>query len=337
MFTQKKPKTAAAEFCKAVSSCCAALFLLFLNPYFYTDAAVGMTYLCDYPAWCDGGTSCPYGNCVFTGYQGYCEPWENMYGEIEFAAYEERYDCDGDSCVCQPSCWSGFCSYRTEGECLKEHGFSGAYPSVQARCEDPGPPEQRCDTGDLCCLDSGGGAGGSGGPGDSLFSIMLLDLQPHSLAPRFVLRYNHRNKLNRGLGMGWAHSYLYCLEKNENTGHISCYTETGGNPWLYREAPDGTYLGAPYDRTIFSTKGNGYSAVGRDGRTFTYTGSGTLEHITDLSGNRLTMEYDENNQLVRVSDDFGRHIHFTYSDGCMSTITDPNGNSYRLSYQTVKW
>lgn len=305
------------------------------------ETAADCPYLVDFPSAC-AGKSCNRAPYMPVYAEQWCEPWVgNLYGYpfIKYAAYERQYDCEGDSCVCQPHCFPiDMCAYDTMAECQKNHNgmqivcadeyYSSCAPTADSFPAPDCPP-------DVCCIGGGGpGGGGPGGGGENggRFSLNLVQLAPHSLAPRFEIHYNNKLRLDRSVGYGWSHSYLITLAENPASGTVTIRGETGFG-WVYRSLGDGNYQSAPYDRSVLNKQGSEFVSTLKDGTRYIFNTNGKLLRITDPANNMLTMTYAADGQLQKVADSYGRELQFIYEANHLKAIVDPNGNQFSFSYE----
>ncbi len=305
------------------------------------ETAADCPYLVDFPSAC-AGKSCNRAPYTPVYVEQWCEPWVgNLYGYpfIKYAAYERQYDCEGDSCVCQPTCFPiDMCAYDTMAECQKNHHgiqivcadeyYSGCAPSADAFPAPDCPP-------DVCCIGGGGPGGGgpgSGGGNGGRFTLNLVQLASHSLAPRFEIYYNNKLHLDRGMGYGWSHTYMMTLAENPASGIVTIRGETGFG-WVYRSRGDGTYQSAPYDRSVLRKQGSEFISTLKDGTRYIFDTSGKLLRITDPANNMLILTYEANGQLQKVADSYGRELQFVCEANHVKAITDPNGNQYSFFYE----
>jgi len=326
---------------RTVSRTAAALIVLLSVFGFSSRAAGDCPYRVDFPRDCNG-QGCDRAPYAPVYSEQWCEPWVGeLYGYpfIKYAAFERQYDCEGDSCVCQPTCFPiDLCAYDTMAECQEKHH------GTLIECEDEyynecapdsgGFPPPDCPKGDVCCIGGGPGGGGpgSGGGGGGGFRLPVLNVSPHSPAPNFEIHYNNNLKLDRGMGKGWSHTYMLTLRENTSSGTVTISGETGSS-WVYRSRGDGTYESAPYDKSMVRKQGAGFISVLRDGTRYTYNTSGRLESIADLANNTLTMSYAEDGLLQKVADGHGRELLFAYEANHIKTVTDPNGSQYGFVYE----
>ena len=294
--------------------------------------------------WCDFSSYCSHvcdsEPCSEVFWDGFCEPWENIYGWLVYVGYKRMYDCDGIECVCEGMRGIDIADFPTKGECLEVYCGrhivdQNKYISCMFTGNFPPPP---CDDDDQCCFGgnngSGSGSGGSGGAGSPPPPIPIIATVSHSPSLKVDLQYNHNNKVDRGLGVGWSHTYLYSFNENDDGNII--ITGNAGFPFLYVHHSDGTYESAPYDRTILTRDGGTFVATLKDGTKYLYNNS-RLERVEDLAGNFQTLSYSSQGFLESVSDNFGRTIQFNYTENNglyrLQRVTDPNNNSYSFLYQ----
>ena len=136
----------------------AALIILLSVFGFSSRAAGDCPYLVDFPSACLGN-SCNRAPYMPVYVEQWCEPWVGeLYGYpfIKYAAYERQYDCGGDSCLCQPTCFPiDLCAYDSMAQCQEMHHGTRIYCSDEyyTTCSPDGggfpPPD--CPK-DMCCL-----------------------------------------------------------------------------------------------------------------------------------------------------------------------------------------
>ena len=67
--------------------------------------------------------------------------------------------------------------------------------------------------------------------------------------------------------------------------------------------------------------------------TYDYN-TGRLKSVRTQWSYLQNLNYDANGNLTSVSDSHGRQLSFTYTNGVLRTMTDPNGNVYTYSFDT---
>ncbi|NLD93284.1 MAG: hypothetical protein GX639_11525 [Fibrobacter sp.] len=66
-----------------------------------------------------------------------------------------------------------------------------------------------------------------------------------------------------------------------------------------------------------------YTMTERSGTKYEFNSSNKIKKITDIDGNKTQFEYDLLRKLKKVYDDYGHGFTFDYSDGLLTTVTDP--------------
>ncbi len=250
-------------------------------------------------------------------------------------------------------------SFGSWEECFAYPGPANADPHLAAFC-DQSPPPNPCEKGDPCCQNGGssssGGSGSSGGGSSSSggggFHAPLISPVPHSPAPIFAVNYDHRYKVDRGKGMGWAHSYMYSLQTVPGRQRVAALTQNNGFQWLYNRNPDGTYetlTPGDYTRLSEVTANKTIVATAKSGEKYIYDNDPTknsyqqLIEIRDTNDNKLTITYNADKQISTVTDDFQRTISFTYytygspnSPKLLQSVTDPAGKAYTFNYTKAR-
>lgn len=190
----------------------------------------------------------------------------------------------------------------------------------------------------------------------------------------FTRTYNSApssTKVDRGLGYGWAHSYLMRLKSNDfgdcpnctsaqkpenangKTSSITYTDERGGEQnFLVTES---TYAVTPpkgvYDTlTLDSPAAGQHTLTFRNGTKYLFeTPTGTLKttpnvtarlkYIDNAWGDRLTLTYDANGRLSTVTDNLGiagrTGITFTYdANGRLKDVSDWTARKWSFAYDT---
>jgi hypothetical protein len=256
------------------------------------------------------------------------------------------YDCGQpapNECVCQqPDQYHSIWEFSTLDECLEyceeeEEIINALYEDNYLLCYGELPLPSFCPF--------GGASGSFDQNGGNYFSKSLINLPSHGLSPFFSVHYNSQYNKDRGLGVGWSHTYLYSLSEGTN-GRV-LITNDRGFRRLYKPAGGGTYLSTSDDYAILTKSGTTFYATQKDGIKHRYniinTDSGSkyvLDRIEDLNGNTLTLNYDTKGNLTKVKDSygFGRELNFSYNvtTNLLESVTDPNGNEWTFSYQANK-
>jgi RHS repeat-associated protein len=241
-----------------------------------------------------------------------CNPASNVYcnGNIPYSTWEACLsDLEGTPTEEEPS----------RGECY-------------AACSDEPPPEECND--DQCnphCMSSS--AQNNLRSGALSFRQPLITTPPHSLPLAFEVFYSSKHNEDRGMGVGWSHSFLSSISEVD-TDDVAIVTRKTGSSKSYIPNGDGTYQSPTGDYSTLVKSGNDFILTYPDGIKWTYSViDGTLESIENLNGNTLTLTYS-GDDLVTVSDNFSRSLTFTYdANNKLHTVTDPNSNTYTFVYE----
>jgi YD repeat-containing protein len=157
----------------------------------------------------------------------------------------------------------------------------------------------------------------------------------------FKRYYNSQTGMVSSLGFGWKSNFDRAI-----------FAEPGSPPQtdnlnlVWR--PDGAmlYVGGHGTNWAMYYADND-SRIATDGATvWTFTDSndtvetygwatGKLLSIRTRSGYEQTLSYDANGNLAAVIDSYNRTLSFTYSNGLLQTMTDPDGRVYSYAYDFV--
>ena len=77
-----------------------------------------------------------------------------------------------------------------------------------------------------------------------------------------------------------------------------------------------------------------YVVRSTDGMRRYFDEVGLLTNIVDKNGNELYFTYDNDDNLITVSDDTGKELSLSYTDGHLSSVTDPVGRTVHYSYDS---
>jgi len=158
-------------------------------------------------------------------------------------------------------------------------------------------------------------------------------------------------KVTGNMGNNWRHNFEWRLRDEDTTLYIvdssgrliqfeqneSTWNLTGKTDIVFQlfEATGQFTLLDPRDKRLYKFNANGQLIAIEDGRgnvhTLGYDGNGLLTQVTDGLGRVLSFNYDPDNHLVSVEDGT-RTVNFAYTDGNLTTVTDPLGNSTSYAY-----
>jgi RHS repeat-associated protein len=137
---------------------------------------------------------------------------------------------------------------------------------------------------------------------------------------------------NGPLGFGWTFSYNMHLAVDPTTGAVTV-TEENGAQIVFNPASGGGYSAASFVVASLVKNADGTFTLTRGDQTrYTFSAAGQLLTESDRSGYTTTLGYT-NGQLTTVTDPAGRQLTLTHdSSGRISGLTDPGGRTVSYSY-----
>ena len=137
-------------------------------------------------------------------------------------------------------------------------------------------------------------------------------------------------------GYGWTDSYEMSIEPDPVLGpSVMDVVQENGSVADFAEQPNGTWL--PPGRVFASlveNSGGGWTFTRHDGESFTFNSAGQLISESDLNGETTTLSYTDG-LLTTVTDPAGRTLSFTYNGAALVTkVTDSAGRSVMYSYNS---
>jgi YD repeat-containing protein len=161
---------------------------------------------------------------------------------------------------------------------------------------------------------------------------------PDKLA--FTRQYNAMASLFSSLGFGWQSNFDSQIQFNGSTP-----SSTTG---FYIVRPDGAWHWYQKSSGVWSSYYSDIDgALTTDGSTvWTYTDTedtvetydfttGRLMSRRTRSGYQQTLSYDAGGHLASVTDSLGRTLRFTFANGVLQSMTDPDGGVHTYSYNSV--
>ncbi|MGZ8190213.1 MAG: DUF6531 domain-containing protein [Methylococcaceae bacterium] len=157
------------------------------------------------------------------------------------------------------------------------------------------------------------------------------------------LQYSPDNSLG-SFGANWLHTYSRALKYVTNGTLTALYAyRPDGRLLFFKPSTNGWVSGADINDTVkvkeltdhWQYTNNATEEVEE------YDAKGTLVSITTRTGQMQTLNYSAATpstpgQLMRVTDQFGRHLDFTYDSlGRISTMADPAGNITGYGYDAT--
>lgn len=159
------------------------------------------------------------------------------------------------------------------------------------------------------------------------------DLAIDARGPQLVFSrfYNSLDATSGPLGLGWTHSLNVQIIPASNgdayvrwgDGRVDKYTWTGSG------------FTPPAGITATLIKGNYYVLSESDQTTWTFTGEGQLQTISDRHNNKLQLSHDSQKRLVTATNALGESLTFTYlssMDSKLASVTDFTGRKVQFAY-----
>jgi RHS repeat-associated protein len=206
-----------------------------------------------------------------------------------------------------------------------------------------------------CCLCEGGGAQGTpprrngfcdpaGDPvnvaiGNKYESVTDYESQGSDKLV-FTRYYNAQSSEVSLLGLGWRTNFDRSIAARfggpANQGPYFRLHRTDGAMYFFQLFNGSFVLGdSDLDGVITNDGANVWTFTDSDDTVETYGFvSGQLLSIRTRSGYTQTMQYDGNGNLASVVDSYGRTLTFSYANGVMQTMTDPDGRVYIYAHTT---
>ncbi len=135
-------------------------------------------------------------------------------------------------------------------------------------------------------------------------------------------------------GYGWNGSFSDHLLVNEATKVVTLY-QANGSTVPFGETGGGTFTEPAWTQdTLTGTSGEGYTLTLANQTKYQFNGSGRLESVTDRDGNQTTLGYTEGH-LTTITDPTGRKITLAYNgEGLVESAKDPLGHTVKYTYES---
>lgn len=177
--------------------------------------------------------------------------------------------------------------------------------------------------------------------GNLVHSRSDLYIPGRGLPLRILFVYNSGSFFDGRFGFGWQMNYNVRYVANSENNNI-LIVRPDDQTDLFIHQPDDSYLAMYGVRDQLSKTENGFMLkVWRD----TWNGRGDYSEyffdspdhhyvtkILDRNGNVLHLTYNEQKQLITVTDGNQRSLTFDYTDNKLTSITDPSGRTFTYAY-----
>lgn len=166
--------------------------------------------------------------------------------------------------------------------------------------------------------------------GNLFHSQELFSTKGSGLTTAMTLYYYSQDPHSASLGTGWSHSYDISLKQNAD-GSIVLH-EGNGKRKLYTFA-NGVYTSLPGDyNTLVKNADGTYTITRKDGTKSNFASGGSINSIVDRNGNTISFAYTNGN-LTTITDPAARTTALTYdANNHLTSITDPTGSSYSFGF-----
>jgi len=201
---------------------------------------------------------------------------------------------------------------------------------------------------DRRCPYCGGGAApspGVGGPvnvgsGDVAVTVPLFNLAQAPLSLSFGLSYHssvpvYPTLVSSPLGSGWTHPFAQTLRPTDSSHRILYHLTPEGFESEYTQSGTGVWTASsPGElRGQVTLAADQYALTDLDDMVTRFdAATGRWLSTTDRWGNALTGAYDGAGNLTGLSDSEGRQVSLSYDAGRLSTLTLPDGQAWRFTY-----
>ena len=165
--------------------------------------------------------------------------------------------------------------------------------------------------------------------GNLAHSQELFATKGNALSLAMALYYNSLDPANGATGWGWSHSYDKSLVRNSDGSAL--LKEGNWQRRLYTFA-NGAYVSRSGDySSLVENSGGGFILTEKNGTAYQFAADGKIQAASDLNGNTISAYTDGN--LTTITDPVGRSAILTYdASNHLASLTDPAGGSYTFSY-----
>jgi RHS repeat-associated protein len=168
----------------------------------------------------------------------------------------------------------------------------------------------------------------------TLASVTADDLPAPGMDLSFVQSYQASisGRYTQGiLGDGWTTNWDISASTMANGDVV---VNDDGTYSYFSLQPGGTFAPEAGDAgTTLTVSGGACRLLAADGTIYQFNTNGTLDHVQDVHGNRITAGYNSEGQLVSLTDSNGEYLDLTYNaQGDLAMLTDSNGQTETYGY-----
>ncbi|MEM9954984.1 MAG: RHS repeat-associated core domain-containing protein [Chloroflexota bacterium] len=117
------------------------------------------------------------------------------------------------------------------------------------------------------------------------------------------------------MGLGWTHSHVYNLVEDGSTPNEIVVTISGSKLVFEDDNADGIFEASEGSVSKIVKSGSDYDLIASDESVYHFNSSGQLLTHTLNNNEVWTYSYDGNDNLIDVSDGYGRELKFAYYSG----------------------
>ncbi len=141
-------------------------------------------------------------------------------------------------------------------------------------------------------------------------------------------------------GLGWTTSWQSSLSI-DSSGNVTI--NSGGALSFFVHQPNGIYLDTDAEYGTLTLSGGDYSYTDATGTQYVFLPGGQLNYVQDTNGNRITLGYNQQDQLVSLTysnpsdpSEPGEQLTLTYNaQGFVSQEADGTGNTWTYQYDAA--
>ncbi len=137
-------------------------------------------------------------------------------------------------------------------------------------------------------------------------------------------------------GLGWVTSWQTSLSV-DGSGNVTI--DNGGAVGFFVRQANGSYLDTAGEYGTLTNSGSVYTFTSTAGTQYIFLANGQLNYVQDTNGNRITLGYNSQNQLVSLTysnpsdtSEPAEQLTLTYTQGLVTQVADGTGNTWTYQY-----
>jgi RHS repeat-associated protein len=142
------------------------------------------------------------------------------------------------------------------------------------------------------------------------------------------------NSIDSPFGSGWNLSGLQEIVENDDGSVL--LVDGDGSQFLFEAPtePGGAYVSPSFDFSTLERINGTFRRTMKDQTVYEFDAQNKLELVRDRNGNETQYQYNADGQISKIIDPVGLETTFTYTNGRVSSITDPANRVTELKYDT---